>query len=103
MPTAHSGARIDNHCTRSLLPIHSFTVVCHADNSGTIDYEEFRGAVRKGGKLTPNQMSEVELRGLFAIIDGDQSGSITIDELTAFVWGPAAVSVLPPATANPAF
>ena len=48
--------------------------------------------MRKGGKLTPHQLGDRELRSLFELVNGDGSGCITIDELTSFVWSPEAVS-----------
>ena len=57
------------------------------DNSGELDYEEFVSAIRKGGKMTKNTISDQELRKLFDAIDGDGSGDISIRELAQFVWG----------------
>jgi Ca2+-binding EF-hand superfamily protein len=57
------------------------------DNSGELDYKEFRNVVRKGGQVTPAQLSEQELRTLFEKVDTDNSGCIHLDELTAMVWG----------------
>ena len=48
---------------------------------------EFTQAVRKGGKLTKNDITDGELRQLFRAIDEDGGGTISIDEMTEFVWG----------------
>ena len=71
-----------------------------SDNSGSLEYEEFRAAVRKGGKITDNMLSEKELEQLFDTVDTDYSGSISIDELTNFVWGVGAPQS--PAAGSPA-
>ena len=57
------------------------------DNSGSLDYAEFRAAVRKGGKVTEQMLSERDLEQLFDTVDTDYNGTISIDELTTFVWG----------------
>jgi len=62
------------------------------NSSGSLNFAEFAAAVRKGGKVTRQWMSDVELRRLFDAVDGDGNKEITIDELTAFVWGAAAVA-----------
>ena len=56
------------------------------DNSGELDFDEFVSAIRKGGKLTPQMISQRKLRTLFDAIDDDSSGDVSIQELTAFVW-----------------
>lgn len=60
------------------------------DRSGQLSWAEFKAAVRKGGKLTatgPHGLSDVQLRRLFSAVDGDHSGTVSINELTKFVWG----------------
>ena len=57
------------------------------DNSGELDMAEFTQAVRKGGMLTKNDITDGELRQLFRAIDEDGGGTISIDEMTEFVWG----------------
>ena len=37
--------------------------------------------------MTPSMISEKELRELFASVDTDGSGGISIDELVQMVWG----------------
>ena len=65
------------------------------DNSGDIDQDEFRNAVRKGGRLTAAMLSDTDLDRLFVCADTDDSGAVSIDEMIALVWdsdseGPAA-------------
>lgn len=55
--------------------------------SGSLEYDDFRNAVRKGGKITEAMLSERELEQLFDTVDVSVTGSISIDELTNFVWG----------------
>lgn len=57
------------------------------DNSGELDWSEFKSAVRKGGKVSTATLSDGVLRKLFDAVDGDGSGDVSIEELTAFVWG----------------
>ena len=62
-----------------------------ADSSGALDYREFTAAVRRGGKITRQWMSDVELKQLFETVDKNGDKEITLDELTEFVWGADAV------------
>jgi len=59
------------------------------DNSGALDYGEFTRAIRKGGKVTKQWMSDTELGKLFNLIDADRDGTISIEQLTRFIWGGA--------------
>ncbi len=56
------------------------------NNSGELDEEEFRLAVRKGGRLTAAMLDDQSLSKLFRAIDIDGNGTIEIDELTSWVW-----------------
>ena len=65
------------------------------DNSGDIDQDEFRNAVRKGGRLTAAMLSDTDLDRRFVCADTEDSGAVSIDEMIALVWdsdseGPAA-------------
>ena len=51
------------------------------------DFHEFKMAIRKGGRLTQNAISDQQLEKLFGAIDGDGSGDVSIKELATFVWG----------------
>jgi Ca2+-binding EF-hand superfamily protein len=59
------------------------------DRSGELDFDEFRSALRNEGQITPAVMSDEELAGLFHAADSDGGGTVSIDELTTFVWGTA--------------
>lgn len=60
------------------------------NNSGTLELTEFSAAVRKGGGLTTQVMSDKELEAVFRSADADADGHVDINELTAFVWADAA-------------
>jgi Ca2+-binding EF-hand superfamily protein len=50
--------------------------------------------VRKGGKVIasgPHGLSDHQLRKLFSAVDGDQSGAVSINELTKFLLKDEAV------------
>ena len=57
------------------------------DGSNELDLGEFIHAVRKGGKMSVEDMSDRECRRLFRLIDADGSGEISIEELVTYVWG----------------
>ena len=57
------------------------------DNSGELNFQEFKAAVRKGGHLSAAMLSDRDLKQLFEAVDSDGSDDVSIDELTAFVWG----------------
>eukprot|EP01050_Picozoa_sp_SAG11_P000476 SAG11_NODE_15_length_26319_cov_13.810564_1_plen_541_part_00 len=50
------------------------------DNSGVLEFEEFRRAIRKDAKLARGEVSDDELLELFEFIDSDNNGSIDLDE-----------------------
>ena len=43
--------------------------------------------MRKGGKVTTWELPDIQLRKLFATVDADGGGSVSIEELKDFVWG----------------
>ena len=55
------------------------------DNSGALDYDEFRRAVRRDAKLTVSQLPDSDLRWLFRQIDVDGGGSVEIEEFTNYL------------------
>ena len=57
------------------------------DNSGLMDATEFAAALRKGGQITADMMSNADLDRLFSAVDADGGGTVSIDELTEFLWG----------------
>eukprot|EP01044_Picomonas_judraskeda_P002122 COSAG03_NODE_142_length_11687_cov_11.710131_9_plen_1477_part_00 len=58
------------------------------DNSGTLDFGEFRSAIRRGAQITVAKMSDAELRKVFNAVDSDDGGDVSLVELTEFIWGP---------------
>lgn len=64
------------------------------DNSGALELDEFKSAVRKGGQLTHSDITDAELRRLFEAVDIDNSGDVSIDELASFVWGADEIDVV---------
>lgn len=57
------------------------------DDSGELNMAEFIAAVRKGGRLSKQTLSDSGIRWLFRKIDKDNSGAVDIAELKEFVWG----------------
>ena len=57
------------------------------DNSGNLDFGEFRSAIRKGAHITVAKMSDADLRKVFYAVDADDGGDVSLDELTEFIWG----------------
>ncbi|XP_069106623.1 calmodulin-like [Argopecten irradians] len=56
-----------------------------ADDNGTVDYEEFEDFITKSGFLQslPDETDQ-EMLAAFQILDADQDGYITKEELTEF-------------------
>ena len=61
------------------------------DGSGSLELQEFKGAVRKQGKIHAAVMSDVMLENVFRAMDLDGGGSIGAEELVQFL-GPEAAS-----------
>ena len=59
---------------------------------GELDEKEFRLAVRKEGKLKPNEWPDAKLRRLFRAVDADGNGTITVSEFVDWM-GPAPTEV----------
>ena len=57
------------------------------DNSGELDWEEFRRAVRKDAQVTSEAVSDAELQGLFRAADADRGGTIGEAEFVALLDG----------------
>ena len=55
------------------------------DNSGMLECEEFRRAIRKDGKMSPSMLSNEDIKFLFDRVDNDQSGYIDINEFVEWV------------------
>ena len=50
------------------------------DNSGTLQFNEFKNAVRKDGKMTKQVLSDRDLRFLFKKVDRDGGGAVYHDQ-----------------------
>lgn len=57
------------------------------DNSGELDFDEFKKAARKDAKLTKREMSDATLRKLFDRVDTDKGGTIGFDEFHDLLAG----------------
>ena len=55
------------------------------DNSGTLQFNEFKNAVRKDGKMTKQVLSDRDLRFLFKRVDRDGGGEIDINEFSKWL------------------
>jgi hypothetical protein len=55
------------------------------DNSGVLDWEQFRSAVRRDGQVTTRAVSERQLRILFDLIDLDGNGALGKKEFVLFI------------------
>jgi hypothetical protein len=66
-----------------------------------LDELEFKTAVRKAGQITATMMSDKAVLRLFNAVDTDGSGSVTIEELTTFLWGGSGASPSTTPTASP--
>lgn len=56
-----------------------------ADGNGELDEDELRRAVRRDLQIPEHELSDPDLRRLFALIDADASGTISADELIDFM------------------
>ncbi len=57
------------------------------DNSGELDFNEFRIAARKDAKLTKQEVSDAGLRKLFDRVDIDKGGTIGLNEFQQLLEG----------------
>lgn len=71
---AYSNGQIDWH--------HLFKYY-DKDNSGKIEFEEFKAAIRKSARITPSQLSDKDLRLLFEMVDTNSDGAV--DYMLEFV------------------
>ena len=55
------------------------------DNSGALDFNEFRSAIRRDAKITANQVSDKELQRVFNSVDDDGGGEVEIDEFVEWL------------------
>ena len=61
------------------------------DNSGDLDYEEFRRAIRKDVGLDATMMTDEEVREMFDTLDSSGDGKIDLTEFRTAVAAPAEV------------
>ena len=71
------------------------------DKNGKLDHQEFTMAIRKGGQMSKSDVTDTELRELFRAADVDGDGVLSINELTAFVWGALPVTDILTAETTP--
>ena len=57
------------------------------NNDGVLTFQEFKDAVRKGGQVTSSMLSDAEVRQIFQLVDVDNNATLSVDELTRFIWG----------------
>lgn len=55
------------------------------DNSGELDFDEFRRAIRRDVKVTPAMVPDEELQDMFDHADGSGDGAIDIDEFISMM------------------
>ena len=55
------------------------------DNSGTLEFDEFRSALRRDAKIAKKDVSDAQLRKVFRAVDEDGGGEIDVDEFIAWV------------------
>ena len=53
--------------------------------TGGLDWKQFRRALRVSGKITPSVVSDADLKKVFEFVDTDGNGSISAEELNAYV------------------
>ena len=62
------------------------------DNSGEMEFDEFRRAVRRDAKLTVSDISDDGLRKIFDKADTDGGGTISLEEFTELLLGSSTLS-----------
>jgi Ca2+-binding EF-hand superfamily protein len=55
------------------------------DGSGNLDEDEVRRALRRACRIPPTVVTDAEISSLCALLDEDQSGTVSIDEITDFL------------------
>ena len=55
------------------------------DNSGTLDFEEFKSAMRRDAKLSKATVPTIALQKAFAEVDRDGTGEVEIDAFVAWI------------------
>lgn len=67
-------------CVCMLLYSHKLFAHYDRDNSGSLDFLEFRGALRRDAKISRKELSDAELANIFANADADGGGEVDVDE-----------------------
>lgn len=55
------------------------------DNSGSLDFDEFRSALRRDAKVTKRDVTDTELKQVFGTVDIDGGGEVEIDEFVTWI------------------
>ena len=75
--------------------IERLAAVCQ----GELDFDEFRKAVRRHGRMSVRSITDGELKEVFAIVDKDCGGTVSGDEFDLFLSDPdSGVSLKPQLT-----
>ena len=56
------------------------------DQSGGLDYLEFRSSMRRMGKITTEQLSDASLRRVFNMVDADARCGTTVSPTPCIAW-----------------
>ena len=72
--------------THKGVDIKAFFKFMDNDGSNELDYEEFKTALRKQGKMAASSTTDQQIREMFDAVDLDGGGTISIDELADFLF-----------------
>lgn len=67
------------------------------DGSGELDFDEFRKAIRRHGRMSIRSVDDDALREVFAIVDADNGGTVCAEEFEEFLNDPEKGTSLGPA------
>ena len=68
-----------------------------SDGSGELDFDEFRKAIRRHGRMSIRSVTDGELKEVFAVVDTDCGGTVSAEEFQRFVDDPQMGTELKPA------
>jgi Ca2+-binding EF-hand superfamily protein len=72
-----------------------------SDGSGELDFDEFRKAIRRHGRMSIRSVTDGELKEVFAVVDTDCGGTVSAEEFQRFVDDPnMGVELRPALTSN---
>jgi hypothetical protein len=66
------------------------------DNSGSLEFIEFKNAIRKNGKMSSNQISDQDIQLMFDNVDQDTSGEIEVEEFVQWLMEPTSLATTSP-------